>query len=680
MLKPESLLPEMLKCSDLETFVELVRRAERAKTPTPQVGPDTLLHGAAPSDDLLHRNELGWLQRSLKKASVAGDVPDSAHRVLHAIVQELSDEGFSYLPLTHSKEWLGAIAWAHAHPAPLASDYLPHPGQDRQFVVGTACKALRDRDYRVDIAALGPRIDAETRNRIAQQVDSLVAQIGGIDAAQQLCRIIRETGNVHAGMWLLGNVTPPIGQAPKPAVPFGWLLSIALRNIHVMPSTGDPAKAWNSAIKLAIDFAASTDCQRYNQFDGISLAAPDFLPELAESLAWRELFTLPQVPPSVLPILRDAFLQIEWPDGSEALRRDVDGLFRELHLLLETLSEDRLTVMTQLTAHSDFPRLWTHARAPRGKVNARYLDPFGGQPRDHDRYVFFQANDDQVIVLPRSLTAAAACEAIFRLVWNKRDCKPAERERIVGDTIEKSVAIACRKTNTACVWEKLSYRAGKTNLEVDVAVRDGHEIVVFETKAKSLTSEARTGELMAFIDDYTKSFLAMLEQLVRHDRNIERGLTTLTRPDDDPTELRITKIAVSPLSYGPASDHVRTNALIHSMAQARLVAADEAHEHAKTIKAFNNKLERCIKGIDQIASREHGEIDMVGYLIGVFWFDLGQLLYALHRGRSVIDALSVLRHITFSTRDFWTEAAIADRRTLTDNKWHPLGTEDLTPD
>ena len=56
-----------------------------------------------------------------------------------------------------------------------------------------------------------------------------------------------------------------------------------------------------------MDFAASANCQRYNKFDGFSLDAPDFLPALAEALAWRELFTFPQVPPLVLPVLRSAF-------------------------------------------------------------------------------------------------------------------------------------------------------------------------------------------------------------------------------------------------------------------------------------------------------------------------------------------------------------------------------------
>ena len=58
-------------------------------------------------------------------------------------------------------------------------------------------------------------------------------------------------------------------------------------------------------------------------------------------------------------------------------------------------------------------------------------------------------------------------------------------------------------------------------------------------------------------------------------------------------------------------------------------------------------------------------------MMRVCWFDLGQLLYVLHRGHSVIDAVSALLHLTFSTRDFWTEAALADRQTLTKSKWQP---------
>ena len=659
----------MLKRSDFDTFVELVRLAERKTAPSQSIRPDTVLRAAPPADGLLHRNELARLGGSLKIASVAGDVPDSAHQILHTIVRDLSDEGFVYLPPTRSKAWLEAIAWAMSHPATPASDYLSRPGKDRRWAVGKACGALRDRGYDVNIDALGPQVDADTRARIGQEVDLLFARMGGVDAAEQLFQILRDTRKLHAGLWLFGNVPAPFDELPQPAMPYGWLLSLALRNTHASPSTADPAEVWDSAVRLAIDFAASADCQRYNRFDGFSLGAPDFLPALAESLTWRELFTLPQVPPSVLPTLRNAFSQVGWPSGTDDLSRDVDLLFDELARLLANLREDGLTPIPRSTARSDFPLLWAHGCAPQAGVNAGYLDPFGTRSRDHDRYVFFQADDERVVALPPSLTAAAGCEAIFRLIWNSAGQDAASG--IVGDTIEKSIAIACR-THTTCVWEKVSYRTEDADLEIDVAVRDGDEIVLFEAKAKSLTSKARTGDTMAFIDDYTKSFLTQLGQLVRHDQNIKGGLTPLTQDNDDPKALRITKIAVSPLSYGPTSDHVLTNALMHSIAQARLDPVNGNPRHARILKAFNESVCRSIKIIDQIAPRQDGMVDMVRYLMGVAWFDLGQLLYALNRGRSLTDAVSALKHLTFSTRDFWTEAALADRQELTERHWHPI--------
>ena len=168
----------MLKRSDLGAFVELARHAERETTPPSTLNPESVLRASAQSNGLLHRNELTRLQRSLKVASVAGDVPDSTHQILHTIAQELSAEGFTYMPLARSKEWLEAISWARSHPATPVSDHEPQLGQDRQWVVGKACRALRDRGYRVDIDALGPEVDADTRTEIARRVDSLFAQMG----------------------------------------------------------------------------------------------------------------------------------------------------------------------------------------------------------------------------------------------------------------------------------------------------------------------------------------------------------------------------------------------------------------------------------------------------------------------------------------------------------------------
>lgn len=657
----------MLKESDLDTFVGLVRRVESEAVQLPASPPDAILLAKRSSENLLYRSEFTRLWRSLGIACIADDLPESYYWILDTIVREFSNLDRRYLPVTHSEEWLRAIRWAKTKILSSATDSLRDNGKERLFHVGTACQRLRHRGYQVDIKTHGPHLSPETRKKISEDIDSLIAEMGGIDAAQQLCAFVSRAGKVHDGMWLLGNLTSSYGNAPDPALPVGWLLSISLRHVHRIQSTANPADTWESITRLAIDFAASMDCQRYNMFDGHSLETPNFLPALQESLVWRELFTLPQIPPLALTTLRDSFSQIQWPDGTTVLRHDVDTLFHELETLLVSLSASCLTVIPLTDARSSFPLLWQHARARPGAVNPNYIDPFGTEPRDHDRFVFFETNDDQIVVLHPALTMAAGCEAIFRLVWRQAGDAASD---IVGNTIEKSVSIACRK-HPIPVREKVCYQADGTDLEIDIAVRDGQEIVLFETKAKSLRTVSRTGDMMAFIEDYTMSFMALLRQLVRHEHNIKRGLTPLTHNDEKSDALAITKVAVSPLSYGPSSDHIMAGSLFRSIAEARLSSIDGKAKNVQILDAFNKKVEQIMEDILRVAPYREDQVDLFAYMHGVFWFDLGQLLYTLQRGRSVLDGLSALRPFTFSTRDFWTEAAFADRQGLTKSEWTP---------
>ncbi|MYF60270.1 MAG: hypothetical protein F4179_01120 [Gammaproteobacteria bacterium] len=656
----------MLRDSDLTVFVDLVRQAERKPAQLPDACPDSILRTETRSADLLHRNDCARLWRSLKIACAVGDVPKSCHRILNVIVRSLKAEDYCYLPLTRMEEWSRAICWAIQRVGP-SKTVLPHTGPDRQSVVGSACQRLREAGYNVAVSAWGPQFDPDTRLAIAERLDSLVAEVGGVPFIRELCRFVRVTGNVHDGMWLLGDRPRGYDNALKPAIPIAWLLAIALRHVHRTPRPRKSAEAWEMAIGLATDFAACMDCQRYNRFDGLHLDVPDFLPEMQDALKWRELFTLPQVPPRAIATLRSAFCQVTWPRGTRSLRNDIDGLFAEVELLLADLPVDGIVAMPQ-TALSAFPLLRLHAGTHKDS-DAEYLDPFGAHPRKHERYVFFETDDDEVVVLPSSLTAAAACEAIFRLIWHRAGRNSAAD--LVGQVLEKAVAIACKRRSKS-VWEKVVYDAAGERLEIDVAVRENQQIVLFETKAKSLTSEARLGDVMTFIDDYTKSFLTLVTQLVRHDRNIRRGLTPLVEKDAIPRDLHITKVAVSPLSYGPASDQVLQNALLHSMIRARLGSVKKDPQHIRILTAFNDTIAQIARMADLIAITRNGEIDLVRYFIQLSWVDLGQLLYMLHRGHSVSSAVSALRHVTFSTRDFWTEVALADRNGLTKTKWRQV--------
>ena len=561
---------------------------------------------------------------------------------------------------------MNAIRWARSQQSTPPPSILAIEQNDRESRVGAACARLRKRGYRIPIHAYGPNISETTRKQITADVDALVAECGGINTLGAIFAFMDQSRAIHDGIWMFGTGPSSTGRSPEPTVPVAWLISLALRHITKQEQAVASTTARKDMIELATDFAASMDCQRYSQFEDLNAGPRDFLRILAESLKWRELFTLPQVPPSTLKTIRSALLEVSWPDCLDATRGSVDGIFHEVDALIEGMSARAITELPTRVARTSFPYLWCHALGRTGRVNHDYLDPFGNVSRNHERFVFFETAQNSVILLSPAMVAANACEALFRLVWKNAGIGAGD---IVGEALEAAVAKACR-VHTQCVSEGLRYKVQRTEFEMDIVVKEQKEVVLFETKAKSLTSRSRTGDVVQFIDDYAKSFLALLRQLVRHERHIRDVRTPLDLSCVDPSTVRVTKVAVSPLSYGPAADHSLAGILFRSIAQARLHASSGNAKHEEILESFNKKLEEIMDDIEKVAPRRDGSIDLFQYMLDVFWFDLGELLYVLQRGRSVHDALSGLRHLTFGTRDFWTEVAWAGRQGFTRDKWH----------
>ena len=347
----------------------------------------------------------------------------------------------------------------------------------------------------------------------------------------------------------------------------------------------------------------------------------------------------------------------------------MDRLFTELDHLLSVLPDGYLTKIPQQRAREQYPTLWRQARAEPGEANADYLGPLEASKRNHEKFVFFETADGDVLTLPRSMTAAAACGVIFGRIWSTI---PEKAPQIVGHTLEKSIALACQGKADS-IYQGVRYRAtdGK-HLEIDVATRTGQQIVLFETKAKSLTRASRSGDMIAFLDDYTKSYLSLLKQLVRHDRHLKNDLTPLTTTGEDLDAVSVMKVAVSPLSYGPVSDKFLANTLLGSIVHASLVSTGPDPNRNRILNEFNKTIDEIMSELMEAGTQENGEIDLFGYMLSVMWLDLGQLLYVLERSLSVETGLSALKHFSFVTRDFWTEAAFADRQQITAGKWRSL--------
>ncbi len=652
----------MLPDSALDTFVALFLRTKETETLQNAEPPESALRGEKGSANLLCGAEFTHLWRSLNISCAAGDTPEIAVQVFDKIIRQLTEEERCYVQLTCSDAWIKAIQWAL--PRIESTDGIV---SNRQLQVGRACQRLRRRGYHVNISTRGPHLDDNTQAEIAERISSLILQAGGAKVAHQICAFMRETNNLHDGLWLFGNRVASFGNTFPPAPPIGWLFSLAIRHIHRQPSSRKFQATLQIAVDLATDAAACLDCQRYNQFDEMDLHATDFLRVLGESLTWREVFSLPQVPPRTLHTLHHALSNVRWPNGADELRQEVDRLFAEVENLLSASSDDCLTRIPQQRAREQYPILWCHGRAEPGEANADYLGPLEAAKRNHEKFVFLGTADGDACTLPRAMTAAAACEVIFGRILS---AIPKEAPQIIGATIETSVFLACQGKADRSYRNKGYCASDGKHLEIDVATRTGQQIVLFETKSKSLTRTSRSGDMIEFLSDYTKSYLSLLKQLVRHDRHLKD--TPLTEDGEDLDAISVIKVAVSPMSYGPASDKVLANTFMRSIAHARLMSIDTEPKRDRILDEFNKTLDEITSELTKAGTPENDGIDLFRYMLDVIWLDLGEVLYVLDRGLTVEKALSALKYLTFGTRDFWTEAAFADRQEITAGKWRPI--------
>ena len=211
------------------------------------------------------------------------------------------------------------------------------------------------------------------------------------------------------------------------------------------------------------------------------------------------------------------------------------------------------------------------------------------------------------MILPRAMTTSATLNTIFELIWS---VGLQGTNKFVGDVFEKAISIACRAKSNS-VYESVHYDVGRANYEIDIAARVGNYVLLIEAKAKMLTSKSRTVDMIAFLKDYTDSYLRLLKQLAQHDRSLTEGLTPLTTDGEDTSDLRVTKVAVSPLSFGPSSDRSLASALLRSVANAQFESMTGNQNDAAVVMQLNKIIKEILQSIPK------------GELVGSIWLHDG---------------------------------------------------------
>jgi hypothetical protein len=657
----------LLENADLARFVKLIGKAEALD----------ISASTRPIGDLLSCEEQGLtysdffcLCKSLKIAAVAGDIPITAANVADHIRQYARLD--RYVDLSSSESWTDAIRVALD--AIRTGDDTPYSSSiaGREDNVGNACRFVRRAGYALTIDAFGCQLVEQSRVEIMKRIKTLVGIVGGFECLNQIFRILREQERYHDGFWLFGDQLPSVMGFKTPTLPFAWLVRLALQNLSKKKPARNPDVAWKNLTDLATQFAACCNFERYSQWENFDVQPGDLDFLFARSAGWQQLFMLKQMPAEALNLITRALNErLDYAD-QQALCRNTDALLSELRNLVAGCPEDTLSIINRNDAMRAFPLIWEEA-AKIGPFE-EFTNPFDQTALSHENRLLFPVDDDKILILPRSLAAAAAATFLIEMIWKKLDSKNAKQ--VVGDVFERVVELACTG-KAVSVFRDIHYQNGKTQLQIDVVTVCRNDVHFFEVKAKALTKSARSGDTITFLTDYADSYLSILKQLVRHETHFRAGVAMSPITIVSPKTSGVTKIAVSPLSFGPIGDRILANGIVSSLSRAKLAPIVPDKQNEKGLAKLSNMSREILSQIDKFAVRKSDAIDLHAYMLSVFWLDIGELIYILSRADSLTNALAPLKHVTFSSRDIWTEIANAERSKLTEKYWKPLATSGI---
>ncbi|TDQ66189.1 hypothetical protein ATL17_0176 [Maritalea mobilis] len=649
----------MLDTNDIDTFVALFIKAEIGNASEITKIAKTL---HTESNDGLDAAEFWRLAQSMQIAAHLGEVAQEEANVATIIADNL-ESGVCH-PFSQDQAWLDAISIAKAINGRSPRPRIP----ERTIGVAASCARLKKNGRSISVNAFGPSWDQQSLKDACREIDSLAQLIGGEVIIKQLGYAKDKTNQIYDELWLFGETGLGVLEMKEPSLPEGWLLALAAKHMGQANIARKPEKCWQSLRTKMSDVASTFDCERYSQFEQLDIHPADFFRSVQSALLWKELFTAAQAPSRALPYIRDAFNKLLVLDKHADFLALLKLLWSEFDALSRQTVYGGSLSMTVVEANRDFPNLMEHSYARNGDINRNYIVPFDECATNDGRFVLFQGPTEKVLVRPTSITNSAFLETVFRLMWRllKKDA-----EKLSGGVVEFALKLACtNKADKLLSCEK--YTVGKETFEMDIAARSQSNVTLIEAKSKSLTDQSRSGDMFSFLSDLSKSYFPMMTQLARHEKHLKAGLTALASIGDPIGELKIEKIAVSPLSYGPVGDKILASAIHRSLVNYNLVSIEDDPQKAKIISDFNNAYKDSINEIKTVAPKQDDRVEFHAYFLHTNWVDLGQMLYALDRANSVADALGPMRHISFMSRDFWTEVAYSDKQTLLSGRWKSL--------
>ena len=311
---------------------------------------------------------------------------------------------------------------------------------------------------------------------------------------------------------------------------------------------------------------------------------------------------------------------------------------------------------------------------PANKVNEHYRTPVQTVRRGAAFYPMIALRNGRFYVPPRGLAARALYERLFALM---RDQGDKHLETKLGEALERLTGKVLRAAGhpPAIAGKKYDHPTIAKEFEFDLVVEEADQVILLECKMKALTRPARGLAALDALVDVTKSFVAALNQMVRHEIAL-RVLSPLPLKGGGELSLAgrdVERIVVTMLDHGSLQNRQFIRNIVRAFFGVELASPDPAvNKIVSKITAAVKELHASLTELAALHGVEFRKF-LQRYEFGTAWLSVDQLALMIAGQTSLTNLLRRTRHITFQTGDLIDELASWHKMQIEAAKGKPSG-------
>lgn len=429
----------------------------------------------------------------------------------------------------------------------------------------------------------------ETEISIAIRINQLAKEIGGRRIIQHLLKEMRHRKWHKNERYSIPNSADTNPQHDKKAsLPFGYILNISAKHLEITPQhvTQDNI---NYFFNLITSFISVYDVEIFNAYSLIFIDEKTLPKYITDAILREVFFNFKQLAPDDCLLYLDNLFS--WVDNNafKAARGwGLDEYSKIAKVILNPQPFDGITLFfteesickaTKLTP-AVVKKILNEITHKTFEINSDYLLPNDYKNINlHKKPLIWQKGKKYLMLDPAlaGIGLVTALMSILRDFDSKSDSK-------IGDLIEEFVFNSFQRKNIEATLFSKKYEVKKQTFECDVVVENGEKIIFIESKKKTITSSALSGDPVHAIIDLSLSFFSSQKQILNHYLNLlKNNEINFKNGYSIKVKEKIDGISISLFDWGMLQNRIISQSILRNFL-GKEISAPDFEDQEKIIK------------------------------------------------------------------------------------------------